>query len=214
MFTGIVEELGRVSSVRRGQASALLRLEARVVTKDVKLGDSIAVNGICLTVTEFSGEQLVFDVMAETLRKSNLGGLKTGDAVNLERALRPSDRLGGHIVSGHIDGVGRIASVTSEDIAKVFTVEAPKEVMRYIIAKGSIAIDGISLTVVDFSTGHFRVSIIPHTAAQTTLGFKRAGDTVNLEPDLIAKYIERLMPGGGGKSGGIDFGYLAEHGFM
>ena len=214
MFTGIIEELGRINSIKRGAASAFLRVEAQTVTDGLKLGDSIAVNGICLTVTEFTRDRLAFDVMAETLRKSNLGGLKSGDQVNLERALRPSDRLGGHIVSGHIDGVGKIKSVTTEDIAQVFTVEAPKEVMRYVIAKGSIAVDGISLTVVDFGPGHFRISIIPHTMGKTTLGFKKAGDSVNLEPDLIAKYIERLMPGGGKTGGGIDFGYLAEHGFM
>ncbi|MBI5191446.1 MAG: riboflavin synthase [Nitrospirae bacterium] len=219
MFTGIIEELGAVKSIKKGQKSATLEVGATVVASDVKMGDSIAVNGVCLTVVGFTGKGFSAEVMAETLRKSDLGALKAGDKVNLERALRLSDRLGGHLVSGHIDGVGTIKSVVREDIALVFTVDAQPEVLRYIINKGSIAIDGISLTVVDFSEDSFRVSIIPHTAAQTTLGFKKAGDNVNLESDVIAKYVERMFPGkgggeDGGKKGGVDVGFLAEHGFL
>ncbi|HEX9861466.1 MAG TPA: riboflavin synthase [Nitrospirota bacterium] len=218
MFTGIVEELGTVRSVSKGAKSAVLKITASTVVSDVKQGDSICVNGVCLTVAGFTGAGFSADVMAETLRRSNLGELGAGDRVNLERALRLSDRLGGHIVSGHIDGVGSIRSIVNEDIANVFTVDAPADVMRYIINKGSIAIDGISLTVVDHTEDAFRVSIIPHTAAQTTLGFKKAGSKVNLEPDVIAKYVERLFPGGGGPGGqgkpGMTMGFLAEHGFM
>jgi len=213
MFTGIIEELGSLKGISMGGKSARLSVGAGTVTEDVKLGDSIAVNGVCLTVVEFDTSGFSADVMAETLRRTNLGELKPGDRVNLERALRPSDRLGGHIVSGHIDGVGAIESVVKEDIANVFTVSGPSEVMRYVIEKGSIAIDGISLTVVDHTEKNFRVSIIPHTAAQTTLGVKKPGDKVNLEADVLAKYVERLLPGGKGKPD-ITKGYLTEHGFM
>lgn len=218
MFTGIVEELGTIRSVTKGDKSAVVKVGASTVVTDVKMGDSICVNGVCLTVVSFTGSEFSADVMAETLRRSNLGELKPGDRVNLERAMKPSDRLGGHIVSGHIDGVGTIGSVVREDIANVFTVAAPPEVMRYVISKGSIAIDGISLTVVDYAEDSFRVSIIPHTAAQTTLGFKKQGAKVNLESDVIAKYVERLFPGdrdaGGGPKPGLTMGFLAEHGFM
>ena len=215
MFTGIIEELGVVKAVRRGADSAVLQVGASAVTGDLGKGDSVSVNGVCLTVIDFTASGFTAEVMAETLRKSGLGMLKPGDRVNLERALRPSDRLGGHLVSGHIDGVGVIKAVVKEDIATVFTVAAPEEVMRYVIKKGSIAVDGISLTVVDFDEAGFRVSIIPHTAGMTTLGVKKAGDGVNLEADMIAKYVERLFPGGDkGRGGGMDKGFLAEHGFM
>jgi len=216
VFTGIIEELGTVTSIKKGAKSAVLTVKAGIVTSDVKLGDSICVNGVCLTVVEFSKSGFAAEVMAETLRMSNLGELKSGSRVNLERALSLSDRLGGHIVSGHVDGVGVIKSVVKEDIAQVFTVEAPPEVMRYIINKGSISVDGISLTVVDYDEKGFRVSIIPHTMAQATLGIKKEGDRVNLESDLIAKYVERLFPGGGGggSESKLNKGFLAEHGFM
>jgi riboflavin synthase len=219
MFTGIIEELGRIAGIKKGARSAVLRVDSTVVVSDVKLGDSISVNGVCLTVVDFTKTFFSAEVMAETLRRSNLGGLKTGGKVNLERALRPTDRLGGHFVSGHIDGVGAIKSIVKEDIADVFTISAPASVLKYVIEKGSIAIDGISLTVVDLTEDAFRVSLIPHTSANTTLGFKKAGDTVNLESDLIAKYIERLLkkdssgPEGDG-GGGIDQGFLARHGFF
>jgi len=211
LFTGIIEELGSVKSVSKGAKSAVLTVQASLVTSDVKVGDSICVNGVCLTVVEFSKGGFKAEVMAETLRMSDLGELKSGGRVNLERALSPSGRLGGHIVSGHIDGVGKIKSSIKEDIAQVFYIEAPADVLRYVIKKGSIAVDGISLTVVDLDETGFRVSIIPHTMAQTTLGFKKPGDRVNLESDLIAKYVERLLPGG---RRGVDKGFLAEHGYL
>ena len=215
MFTGIIEELGTVKSVRPGADSAVVQVEARVVTEGLKTGDSVAVNGVCLTVVSFMKTDFSAEVMAETLRKSGLGELKAGDRVNLERALRLTDRLGGHMVSGHIDGVGVVESVVKEDIARVFKVRAPAEVLRYVIKKGSIAVDGISLTVSDLTDDSFSVSIIPHTAAMTTLGYRKPGDKVNLEPDMIVKYVERLLSGGESKApGGLSKSFLAEHGFL
>ncbi|HPZ43438.1 MAG TPA: riboflavin synthase [Bacillota bacterium] len=216
MFTGIVEELGLVRAVRSGAESARLIIEAKKVLEDIKLGDSIAVNGVCLTAVSIGAGVWAADVMVETLKKSNLGALKAGDRVNLERALRLSDRLGGHLVSGHIDGVGMITKLEKRDIATLMTIRAPAEVMRYIIRKGSVAIDGVSLTVVDFNPETFQVSLIPHTAHLTTLGFKGEGDTVNLEGDLIGKYVEKLLSlrGEGRRESKIDMGFLAEHGFL
>lgn len=219
MFTGLVEELGVIRGISRGPDSARLKIEAKKVLEDVKTGDSIAVNGVCLTAVEFDRSYFGADVMAETLAKTNLGKLKNGDRVNLERAMRLGDRLGGHLVSGHIDGVGTITRRERHDIATLITISAPSQVMRYIIKKGSVAIDGTSLTVVDFSGGDFQVSLIPHTAHMTTLGLKNAGDTVNLEGDLVGKYIERLLSlrGAGDSQGtgrGITMEYLLEKGFL
>ena len=215
MFTGIVEELGVIKAVRRGADSAQLVIGAVKAIEDSRVGDSIMVNGVCLTSVLFSERQFTADVMAETLDKSNLGILKTGDRVNLERALRLGDRLGGHIVSGHIDGSGTITRLEKNDIAMLVTIKAPEAVMHYIIEKGSIAIDGISLTVVSFAKDAFQVSLIPHTARETTLGFKKTGDTVNLEGDIIGKYVEKMMglrsPGNGSR---LSIGFLAEHGFL
>lgn len=213
MFTGIIEELGTVKAVNKGRESATLEIGVEKVVGDLNLGDSIAVNGVCLTVVKFDSTGFSAEVMAETLRKSNLGKLKSGDKVNLERAMRLGDRLGGHLVAGHVDATGTIKSTVREDIATVFTVEAPEEILRYVIAKGSVAIDGISLTVVDYDKKSFRVSIIPHTASQTTLGFKKSGDAVNLEADMLAKFVERLLSGKAGKEG-IDKDFLGRHGFM
>lgn len=216
MFTGIVEELGVISSVRRGADSAQLVIEAEKVLEGSRVGDSILVNGVCLTAVHFNSGGFTADVMAETLDKTNLGALKTGDRVNLERALRLSDRLGGHLVSGHIDGVGKITRRERHDIATLVDIKAPDEVMRYIIKKGSVAIDGTSLTVVDLGPDHFQVSLIPHTAHLTTLGFKKVGDTVNLEGDIIGKYVEKLMnlrDDNTGKSR-LSMSFLAEHGFL
>jgi len=215
LFTGIVEELGVIKAVRRGADSAQLVIGAVKVIEDSRVGDSIMVNGVCLTSTYFGGRDFASDVMGETLDKSNLGILKTGDRVNLERALRLGDRLGGHIVSGHIDGSGTITRLEKNDIAMLVTIKAPEAVMRYIIEKGSIAIDGISLTVVSFVKDAFQVSLIPHTARETTLGFKKTGDTVNLEGDIIGKYVERMMgfrtPGNDSR---LSMSFLAEHGFL
>lgn len=211
--------MGKLKNMKHGPDSARLTIEGYQVLKDVKLGDSIAVNGICLTVVHFSDRFFDVDVMAETLRKTNLEDLRPGDRVNLERALRMGDRLGGHIVSGHIDGVGTISRQQKEDIAVVTEIKAPPEVMKYVIRKGSIAIDGISLTVVECTDDAFQVSLIPHTAGLTTLGYKKVRDRVNLESDIIGKYVERLLgykPSGDlqGTSGGITLNYLAEKGFL
>lgn len=216
MFTGIVEELGSIRAVRRGVESAQLLIEAARVIEGSRVGDSIMVNGVCLTSVHFGERIFTADVMAETLAKSNLGNLKAGDKVNLERALRLGDRLGGHIVSGHIDGVGTITSREKKDIATLVSIKAPDAVMRYIIKKGSVAIDGISLTVVDFDKDTFQVSLIPHTARETTLGFKKTGDSVNLEGDIIGKYIERMVSFQGGResNSSISISFLAEHGFL
>ncbi len=184
--------------------------------EDIKLGDSIAVNGVCLTATAFDSESFVADAMAETLAKTNLAKLAPGDKVNLERALRLGDRLGGHLVTGHVDGVGTIAKIEQHDIAILITVQAPPAVMRYVINKGSVAIDGTSLTVVDYSEERFRVSLIPHTASHTILGSKKIGDPVNLEGDVLGKYIERLMEQRQSEkteSPRMTMDFLARHGF-
>lgn len=215
MFTGLVEEIGRVQSVTKSTKSARITIKARKVLKDTKPGDSISTNGVCLTVTDFTSESFSVDVMAETMRRSNLHILSPGDEVNLERALRLGDRLGGHMVSGHIDGMGTVADYENEDNAVWVTVGTSPEILRYIVQKGSIAIDGISLTVAYVDDSVFKVSIIPHTRDITTLLRKKVGDIVNLECDMVGKYIEKLL-----KSKeqapfkrGMDMNFLSEHGF-
>ncbi len=215
MFTGLVEELGKVKNIARGTKSVRLTVSGHKVLEDVKLGDSIAVNGTCLTVVDFSNSCFTADVMPETVDRTALSGLKPGDTVNLERTLRVGDRLGGHIVSGHIDGVGTILAKEQNDNAVIVRIGAGPEVMRYIIQKGSIAIDGTSLTVVAFGTDWFTVSLIPHTASMTTVGLKKTGEPVNLEADIIGKYVEKLL----GLSQAakpvekITLGFLEQHGF-
>lgn len=193
MFTGIVEEIGAIRSVRKGAASAALTVGARLILSDIHTGDSIAVNGVCLTVTAFTADTFTADVMHETLLCSSLGMLHPGSHVNLERAMPAWGRFGGHIVSGHIDGIGTIASIRRDGNAFWYTIRAPGSILRFIIEKGSIAIDGISLTVAAFGTGFFQVSVIPHTLSRTALSLKREGDTVNLENDCIGKYLEKLL---------------------
>ncbi len=193
MFTGIVEEVGTVAAIQKGQKSSILTIQGNVIFEDMKLGDSIAVNGVCLTVTSFGSNKFTADVMSETLSRSSLGSLKMGSGVNLERAMAANGRFGGHIVSGHIDGTGTITDIRPDDNAVWYTVKAPSKIMRYIVEKGSIAIDGISLTVAAVSDDTLSVSIIPHTAKCTILSQKKVGDTVNLENDIIGKYVERLM---------------------
>ena len=193
MFTGIVEEVGKIVSVKRGSSGAVLTVEASVVLEDVKPGDSIAVNGVCLTASSLSARTFSADVMHETMDRSNLRLLRSGDAVNLERAMAANGRFGGHIVSGHVDGTGTISRVEKDDNAVWYTIEAPPAVLRYIVEKGSVAIDGISLTVAAVTQREFRVSVIPHTRAQTTLTKKAAGSTVNIENDCIGKYVEKLL---------------------
>jgi len=217
MFTGLVEELGKVKTVAKGPLSIRLMVSARKVLTDAKLGDSIAVSGVCLTVVENGETWFTADVMPETLDRTALAGLKAGDTLNLERALRVGDRLGGHIVSGHIDGVGTILTKQQNDNAVIVKIAADAPVMRYIVSKGSIAIDGISLTVAELTSDWFTVSLIPHTAAQTTLGLKRAGEPVNLETDIIGKYVEKLMGLGQDRAPaktGLTGDFLQQHGFI
>lgn len=216
MFTGLIEEIGKVQSIIKSTKSAKIIIKSSKVLEDVKLGDSICTNGVCLTVTSFDSEKFTVDVMAETMRRSNLKDLSLGVEVNLERALRVGDRLGGHIVSGHIDGVGQIKKYEQEDNAVWITIETSKELLKYIVEKGSIAIDGVSLTVAYVDENVFKVSIIPHTKDMTTLLRKKTGDVVNLECDVIGKYIEKFLivkeevP----VKKGIDFDFLKGNGFV
>lgn len=193
MFTGIVEEKGIVRSLNINGSSGTIRIESRKVLEGTSIGDSIAVNGICLTVTSMGDGFFTADVMAETVRRSSLGILSQGSEVNLERAMAANGRFGGHIVSGHIDGTGTVRSLVREENAIWVTIETPPEILKYIVHKGSICIDGISLTVASVGIDNFKVSVIPHTGSETTLLSKRPGSPVNLENDIIAKYVERLM---------------------
>lgn len=214
MFTGLIEEVGTVRAVRHGAVSSYIAVECRKVLEDVHTGDSIAVNGVCLTVTQHDDSSFQADVMNETLSRSSLGSLSSGSRVNLERAMPANGRFGGHFVSGHIDGTGTVTEIKKDGIAVWYTISAEPAIMRYIAEKGSIAIDGISLTVAKVTAGAFSVSIIPHTAEQTILPLKKAGDTVNLENDVIAKYVEKLMkPADEPRQSGITLDFLAKNGF-
>ena len=213
MFTGIIEEIGNIKSIRTGADTCILTVCAEKILSDMHIGDSIAVNGTCLTVCEFDKNSFSADVMPETMRRTNLGSLKSGSPVNLERAMSANGRFGGHIVSGHIDGTGVIKSLKKEKNAVWVQISAKPEIFRYIVEKGSIAIDGISLTVAKISSQEFSVSIIPHTGEETILLKKKSGEIVNLECDIIAKYVEKLC-GFQKSSGGISENFLAEHGFL
>lgn len=219
MFTGIIEEIGTVKQMIPGRESYSLTVNASKVLEGTKVGDSIAVNGICLTVTAIRGNSFDADVMAETVRRTNFSSLHAGSRVNLERALTLSSRLGGHIVSGHVDGIGRITSMIREENAVWVTVEAKTELLKYMIEKGSIAIDGVSLTLAYVDDECFKVSVIPHTGEETILLKKKPGGTVNLECDLIGKYVEKLLLGKASEkqqkaSGGITESFLLENGFI
>ncbi len=193
MFTGIVEELGEVTAVETLDDACRFRLRGPVVTEGAKHGDSIAVNGVCLTVVEHRGDEFTADVMAETLKRSSLGALAVGSRVNLERPTAVGSRLGGHIVQGHVDGTGQILGRRPSEHWELVRISLPADLSRYVVEKGSITVDGISLTVVDAAADHFTVSLIPTTLALTTLGIKQPGDPVNLEVDVIAKYVERML---------------------
>lgn len=192
MFTGIVEEIGTFNNARRGAFECVYTIEAKKILEDMHIGDSIAVNGLCLTVTSFGEGSFTADVMNESLRRSNLGALRKGDRVNLERAMAANGRFGGHIVSGHIDGTGLLLSKRREDNAVWLNISASEELTRYIVMKGSVALDGVSLTVAGVIRDAFSVSLIPHTGAETTLLEKRSGDKINIECDIIGKYVEKL----------------------
>ncbi|MEA3345762.1 MAG: riboflavin synthase [Chloroflexota bacterium] len=211
MFTGIVEEIGTVERLEVGQRPYLLTIAAKMVLNDVELGDSINVNGVCLTVTQLTSRTFTVGLMPETLRRSNLGDLHPGDGVNLERALAPQGRLGGHFVQGHVDGVGRIAAQRPELDALWITISAPPQVMRYLVPKAYIAVDGVSLTVVEVMDSAFSVSLVAYTQTHITLPRKQVGDRVNLEVDILAKYVDRLLHR---EDEGLTLEFLAQHGFV
>ncbi|MBP3359420.1 MAG: riboflavin synthase [Clostridia bacterium] len=213
MFTGIVEEVGIVSSIRRSAHSSVLTVAAEKVTEDAEPGGSIAVNGACLTVTAADKHSFTTDIMHETINRTTLWQLKAGSRVNLERALPACGRFGGHIVTGHIDGAGRISDIRHDDIAVRFTVLAEPLIMRYIVEKGSVAIDGISLTVTEVFPGGFSVSVIPHTVHGTALGDRHVGDCVNLENDIVGKYVEKLMSGNCGQKKDMTRDFLINCGY-
>lgn len=212
MFTGIVEEIGRVGQIKKTGKSIEIVITCERVLSDVKIGDSISSDGVCLTVTSFDQTSFKADLMPETVDKSAFKSKKFGDKVNLERAMALGDRFGGHMVSGHIDGVGRITYIKKDDIAYRYGITCDKGLLKYMIDKGSITIDGISLTITKVLSDHFEVSIIPQTQEDTTLSEKKVGSLVNLENDLIGKYVERLM--NFDKTKGINKSFLEEHGFM
>ena len=207
MFTGIIEEVGRVTSAQ----SESLVIAAGKVLQGLELGGSVSVNGVCLTVTSFATRSFSVGLMPETIERTNLGVLSIGEGVNLERPLTLGKPLGGHLVQGHIDSTGRVNSVTWDGDAMLLRFGAPPEVIRYMVAKGFIAVDGVSLTVVDFNTSSFLVSIVEYTRENTNLGNKRVGDLVNLEVDIIAKYVERLSQP---RRPGVTIDFLQEHGFL
>jgi riboflavin synthase len=209
LFTGIVEEIG---TVRRAGSDRLV-VAARKVLEDVVLGDSIAVNGVCLTVAEYDAGSFAVGVMPETLRRTNLGGLRTGDRVNLERALRPTSRLGGHFVQGHVDGTGRLVALRPEGDALVVHIDAPEAVMRYVVEKGFIAVDGVSLTVAGADDRQFSVSLVSFTQQNITLSQRRPGQVVNLEVDILGKYVERFVRGSAAGQRGVTEEFLAQQGF-
>jgi riboflavin synthase len=215
MFTGLIEEVGKVVRVERGGEAARLSVATTLPAEEIQLGDSVAVNGVCLTVVALSGNTVTFDVSPETLERTAFRALRPGSPVNLERALRLSDRLGGHIVSGHVDCVATLAERREVSGNIVFGFTFPREFARYVVEKGSIAVDGISLTVNRVSAVGFAVNVIPHTADRTTLREKAVGDAVNIEVDILAKYVERLLSGGGAdEKSGLTLDLLAKSGFM
>jgi riboflavin synthase len=214
VFTGIVEEVGTVKAVCYSSTTGTISLRAKTVLEGTRLGDSIAVNGVCLTVVSLEADGFTADVMPETLRRSNLGALRPGSPVDLERAMAADGRFGGHIVSGHIDGTGTITQQRREGNAVWVRIQAPEEILALVVEKGSITIDGISLTVAKVSSRDFQVSVIPHTGSETILLQKRPGDVVNLENDIVGKYVQKLLGAAApGKSGGLTLEYLAEQGF-
>ena len=216
MFTGIIEEIGIVKNVARGAKSSRVTISGNLIFSDLKLGDSVSTNGVCLTVNEITSTTFTADIMHETIKATSLSNLSVGTRLNLERAMPSDGRFGGHIVSGHIDGIGKVHDMKKDDNAIIYTVTAESDILKYIVKKGSIAIDGISLTVTDVDDSKFSVSIIPHTLKETILADKKSGDVVNLEVDMLAKYIEKLLLGKdsrGGRQSGITAEFLLKNGF-
>ncbi len=219
MFTGIIEGQGSIVAIGRSGQAARLEIEAGFDLDGTGVGDSIAVNGACLTAVTLAGRRFAVDVSPETMQRTTLGALRPGDKVNLERALRLSDRLDGHLVTGHVDGTGTLAERRTQANAVICRFRVPERLARYMIAKGSVAVDGISLTINACDSGSFRVSIIPHTAVITTIGQKQVGDAVNIETDIIGKYVEKFTAAGraggnGGKDRRLDLDFLAQKGFL
>ncbi|HBN10968.1 MAG TPA: riboflavin synthase [Ruminococcus sp.] len=216
MFTGIIEETGKVINIQKSSESCRIQISASKVLENTNIGDSIAVNGVCLTVTDMTKSSFSADVMAETVRRTSLAELKSGGRVNLERAMSAEGRFGGHIVSGHIDGTGIISDFKKEDNAVWITISADSSILKYIVEKGSVAIDGVSLTVAEITDKFFRVSIIPHTQSETTLISKKIGSKVNLECDIIGKYVEKLLfyRDKSDKKNGMTMDFLYENGFI
>ena len=216
MFTGLIQDIGQIQSVERKEGGLSLIISTRCDLKSAKVGDSIAVDGVCLTIVKLSGRTFAVEVSPETIQRTNLSTVREGQRVNLEMALKMSDPLGGHLVSGHVDGTGEIMAIVPEGNSFRYRFRVDPEISHYLIEKGSVAVDGISLTVAECGREEFSVSVIPHTAAATTLGKKRAGDRVNVEYDLIAKYVEKFVRQGDRmlkKNSRIDESFLAEHGF-
>ncbi|KGP92539.1 riboflavin synthase subunit alpha [Pontibacillus chungwhensis BH030062] len=215
MFTGIIEEMGSVKGIKQGQEAMEITVTAQTVLEDVHLGDSISVNGVCLTVTEFTSQEARFDVMPETFHATNLREIKTGSKVNLERSMKADGRFGGHMVSGHVDGVGTITSKKQDSNAIYYTIELPEDLMDYFVYKGSVAVDGTSLTVFGVEGQTITISLIPHTVEHTVLGDKGEGDRVNIEIDMLGKYVVNFLSKQQqqAKSSSITEGFLAENGF-
>ena len=217
MFTGLIQDVGKIHSIEPRQGGVRLGISTQLNLGSVKIGDSISVDGVCLTVVSLAGKTFTVEVSPETLQKTTLSEARQGQLVNLEMALRMSDLLGGHLVAGHVDGTGEIMEVIPEGNSSRYRFRVPPEVSRYLVEKGSVAVDGISLTVAQCRDEEFTVSVIPHTAQASTLGQKKAGDRVNLESDMIAKYVEKFIRQGetqGGRAAAIDSAFLAKHGFM
>ena len=217
MFTGLIQDLGKIQSLERRGEGVFLTVATGLTLSDMKIGDSIAVDGVCLTVVRLSNRTFTAEVSPETLDRTTLAKTSAGRPVNLEKSLRVSDFLGGHLVSGHVDGIGAVVSVLAEGNAWRYRFRVPPEIGRYLIEKGSVAVDGISLTVAEIEEPEFTVAVIPHTAQSTTLRMKKAGDPVNLEIDPIAKYVEKFLRQVGrpaAKGSRLDAGFLAQHGFM
>ncbi|MBL0732564.1 MAG: riboflavin synthase [Desulfosarcina sp.] len=222
MFTGIIEALGKIKGIQKSGRSIRMTIDAGFSLDETKVGDSISVSGVCLTAVEINGRIFKMDMSPETYAVTNFSRAKVGDRVNLERALRLCDRLDGHLVSGHIDGTGTIINKKTLDNAIVIAIEAPEALTRYMIKKGSVALDGISLTINNCTNNSFEITIIPHTAKLTTIGFKKAGDIVNIETDMLGKYVERFMTKSvgaekeatGSSISSIDMQFLAKAGFL
>ncbi len=212
LFTGLVEEKGIILGIRKGPVSAVLTIESGFC-RELELGESVAINGVCLTVTGCNNRTFSADVMAETLDKTNLGFLTEGDQVNLERSLKVGGRVGGHFVTGHVDAVGKITKVQQRGIATEMWIETPPDLEPYLIPQGSITLDGASLTVADLQSSSLKVSLIPHTLEETTLGLKMAGDLINIEADILGKYVSYLLEKKDGGEG-VSMEFLAEHGFI